>query len=67
MAAIRKAFNSDLFYSTEPLQLVSIKPEIHSVEFQKSHQFFIGVHNKALTVASMRVSNPDPAPAIIHG
>jgi hypothetical protein len=28
MAAIASAFNSDLFYSTEPLQLVSIKPKI---------------------------------------
>jgi hypothetical protein len=28
MAAIANAFNSDLFYSTEPLQLVSNEPEI---------------------------------------
>jgi hypothetical protein len=33
----------------------------------KRSQLFIGVHNKALTVAAMRVSNPDRSPARIHG
>ena len=37
------------------------------IQFHKRRQLFPRVHNKALTVASMRVSNPDRAPAIIHG
>jgi hypothetical protein len=31
-------------------------------EFQKRSQLFIGAHNKALSVAAMRVSNPDRSP-----
>jgi hypothetical protein len=30
-------------------------------QFQKRCQFFIGVHNKAPSVAAMRVDNPDRA------
>jgi len=35
-------------------------------KFQKSGQFFIGVHNEALP-DTMRVSNPDRSPLGIHG
>jgi hypothetical protein len=35
-------------------------------QFQKRSQFFIGMHDKALSVAAMRVSNPDRSPARIN-
>jgi hypothetical protein len=36
-------------------------------QFHESRQLFIRVHNEALTVAAMRVSNEDCSPARIHG
>ena len=36
-------------------------------EFQKRSQLFIRVHNEALTVAAMRVSNPDCSSLRING
>ena len=36
-------------------------------EFDKRGQLFIRTHNEALTVITMRVSNPDRSPARIHG
>jgi hypothetical protein len=30
-------------------------------------ELFIGTHNEALSVAAMRVSNPDRSPVVIHG
>jgi len=35
-------------------------------KFQKSDQFFIGVHNEALPV-TMRIGNPDCSPLGING
>jgi hypothetical protein len=35
-------------------------------QFHKSAQFFIRVHNEAVTVAAMRVTNEDCSPARIH-
>jgi len=39
----------------------------HRFEFKKSRQLFIRTHNKALSVAAMRVSNEDRSPFGIHG
>jgi hypothetical protein len=39
----------------------------HRFQFQKRAQLFIRVHNKALSVAAMCVSNEDCLPAGIHG
>ena len=61
MATIRNAFNSDLFYSTEPLQLVSNEPEITDSSSQKSHGFFIGAHSKPLPVIAVRDVEECPA------
>jgi hypothetical protein len=36
-------------------------------EFQKRSQFFIRMHNETVSVAAMRVSNPDCAPVGIKG
>jgi len=36
-------------------------------EFQKRSQFFLRTHNETLSVAAMRVSNPDRLPARIQG
>jgi hypothetical protein len=33
-----------------------------SFQFQKRSQFFIRVHNEPLSVAAMRVGNPDDSP-----
>jgi hypothetical protein len=35
-------------------------------QFQKRRQFFVGVHNEALTVAAMCVSHEDRSPFAIH-
>ena len=35
-------------------------------EFKKRRQLFIRTHNKALTVATVRVSNPDRSPARVR-
>jgi hypothetical protein len=35
-------------------------------KFKERGQLFIRSHNEALTVASVRVSNPDRAPGTIH-
>src|SRR5262249_58035671 len=35
-------------------------------QFQKHSQLFIGAHNEPLSVAPMRVSNPDCAPSIVR-
>jgi hypothetical protein len=32
------------------------------IEFEKHRQFFIRTHNESLSVAAMRVSNPDRSP-----
>jgi hypothetical protein len=32
-------------------------------QFQKRSQYFIGVHNEALSVAAMRVSDEDDSPS----
>jgi hypothetical protein len=35
-------------------------PDLESlIKFQKRSQLFIGAHNETLSVAAMRVSNPD--------
>ena len=39
----------------------------HSFKFQKGSQHFTGVHNEALTVAAMCVSNEKRSPFAIHG
>jgi hypothetical protein len=36
-------------------------------EFHKCGQFIIDTHNETLSIAAMRVSNPDCSPAGIHG
>jgi hypothetical protein len=36
-------------------------------EFKKSRQLFVGAHNKALSVVTMCVCNPDRSPARIDG
>ena|SRR5436190_3443806 len=36
-------------------------------KFNKRAELFVGVHNKALSVAAMRVCNPDRSPAGING
>jgi hypothetical protein len=36
-------------------------------KFQKRRQFFIGTHNETLSVAAMRVNNPDCSPVGING
>jgi hypothetical protein len=36
-------------------------------EFQKRCQLFIRTHNEALTVAAMRVNNPDRSPVAVDG
>jgi hypothetical protein len=38
-----------------------------SFKFNKRRQLFIRPHNEALTVAAMRVSNPDRSPLRING
>jgi hypothetical protein len=38
----------------------------YSREFKKRSQLFVGVHNEALTVAAMRISNPDRSPVGIN-
>jgi hypothetical protein len=35
-------------------------------QFQKRRQFFIRTHNETLSVATMRVSNPDRSPVAIN-
>jgi hypothetical protein len=35
-------------------------------EFQKRRQYFIGVHNEPLSVAAMRVNNPNRSPLTIQ-
>jgi hypothetical protein len=35
-------------------------------KFEKRRQLFIRVHNETLSVAPMRVRNPDRSPATIH-
>jgi len=37
------------------------------LQFKKRSQLFIGTHNEALSVAAMRVSNPDRLPVGIDG
>jgi hypothetical protein len=32
-------------------------------QFQKGSQYFIGTHNETLSVAAMRVGNPDCSPS----
>jgi len=34
----------------------------HLFEFNKSSQLFIGAHDETLSVAAMRVNNPDCSP-----
>jgi hypothetical protein len=36
-------------------------------QFQKRGQLFIGVHNEALPVATMRIRNPDRSPLRVQG
>jgi hypothetical protein len=36
-------------------------------QFQKRAELFIGVHNETLSVAAMRVNNPDRSPLRIKG
>ena len=36
-------------------------------EFDERSQLFIGAHNETLSVAAMRVRNPDRSPVGIHG
>jgi hypothetical protein len=36
-------------------------------DFQKRHQLFIRTHNETLSVAAMRVSNPNGSAFGIHG
>jgi len=36
-------------------------------QFQKRSQLFIGTHNETLSVAAMRVRNPDYSPLRIKG
>jgi hypothetical protein len=43
------------------------RPKRFGFQFQKRSQLFVGVHNKALSVAAMRVSNPDRSPLRIKG
>jgi len=38
----------------------------HQFAFQKRSQLFIGAHNETLSVAAMRVSNPDCSPCRIN-
>ena len=38
----------------------------YRVEFQKRRQLLIPVHNEALSVAAMRVRNPDRSPERVH-
>jgi hypothetical protein len=40
----------------------AIQPTDRRFEFDKRGQFFIRVHNEALSVVSMRVCNPDRSP-----
>jgi hypothetical protein len=47
---------------TNPSTQIPQKPN-RRFKFQKSRQFLIGVHNEALTVAAMRVGNPDGSSA----
>ena len=35
--------------------------------FNKRAEFFVGVHDEPLSVAAMRVNNPDRSPLRIHG
>jgi hypothetical protein len=50
------------------LNLVSQQAETNRpFQFQKRRQFFVGVHNEALTVAAMCVSHEDRSPFAIHG
>jgi hypothetical protein len=39
----------------------------HPREFQKRSQLIIRMHNETLSVAAMRISNPDRAPLGING
>jgi len=36
-------------------------------QFQKRSQVYIGLHNKALSVLAVRVSNPDCSPVRVYG
>jgi hypothetical protein len=36
-------------------------------EFHKPAELFVGVHNKALSVAAMRIGDPDRSPLRING
>jgi hypothetical protein len=36
-------------------------------EFQKRRQLFIGMHNETLSIAAIRVCNPDRSPFAIDG
>jgi hypothetical protein len=36
-------------------------------EFRKRSQQFIRVHNETLSVAAMRINNPDCSPVAVHG
>jgi hypothetical protein len=38
----------------------------HGFKFHKRSQFFIRTHNETLSVAAMRVSNPDRSPIGIN-
>src|SRR5437762_4674227 len=52
----------------KPLNLFSQNVDTNRpFQFQKCRQLFIGMHNKALSVAAMGVSHPDCSPSRIYG
>ena len=58
-------FNGRL--AVEPLHLFNQNVETNRpFQFQKRRPLFVGVHNKALSVAAVRVSNPDCSPVGIN-
>jgi len=49
------------------LVLGSTKGRDRPFQFQKRRQYFIGVHNETLSVAAMRINNPDCSHLRIKG
>jgi hypothetical protein len=51
---------------TKPISRIP-RHRAQATELEKCCQLFIGTHNETLSVAAMRVSNPDRSPVAIDG
>jgi hypothetical protein len=60
-----KSTTSGIIMADDALPLCTLRQM--TFEFEKRCQLLIGTHNKAISVAAMRISNKDRSPAKING